>query len=64
MIFLPFLHKQEPPDPRITLTIICESLFTFCEVPRGPWSTLGENNTFVINDRKKTVKPEYGLRRK
>jgi hypothetical protein len=25
----------------------------FSEVPRGPWSTLGENNTFVINDRKK-----------
>jgi hypothetical protein len=25
----------------------------FREVPRGPWSTLGENNTFVINDRKK-----------
>jgi len=20
-------------------------------VPRGPWSKLGENNTFVINDR-------------
>src|SRR5690349_4533848 len=28
----------------------------FSEVPRGPWSTLGENNTFVINDRKKSVK--------
>ena len=27
----------------------------FSEVPRGPWSTLGENNTFVINDRKKGV---------
>jgi hypothetical protein len=25
----------------------------FNEVPRGPWSILGENNTFVINDRKK-----------
>jgi len=25
----------------------------FSEVPRGPWSTLGENNTFVINDRQK-----------
>jgi hypothetical protein len=25
----------------------------FSEVPRGPWSTLGENNTFVINDGKK-----------
>jgi hypothetical protein len=24
----------------------------FGEVPRGPWSHLGENNTFVINDRK------------
>jgi hypothetical protein len=23
----------------------------FSEVPRGPWSKLGENNTFVINDR-------------
>ena len=25
----------------------------FKEVPRGPWSTHGENNTFVINDRQK-----------
>jgi hypothetical protein len=25
----------------------------FSEVPRGPWSTVGENNTFVINDGKK-----------
>jgi hypothetical protein len=24
----------------------------FSEVPRGPWSTMGENNTFVIKDRK------------
>ena len=24
----------------------------FSEVPRGPWATLGENNTFVISDRK------------
>jgi hypothetical protein len=24
----------------------------FSEVPRGPWSTLGENNTFVISNRK------------
>lgn len=24
----------------------------FKDVPRGPWSKLGENNTFVINDRK------------
>ena len=28
----------------------------FNEVPRGPWSTHGENNTFVINDRKKSEK--------
>jgi hypothetical protein len=28
----------------------------FSEVPRGPWSIFGENNTFVINDRKKGVK--------
>ncbi len=27
----------------------------FNEVPRGPWSKLGENNTFVINDRKGTT---------
>ena len=25
----------------------------FSEIPRGPWSTHGENNTFVINDRAK-----------
>ncbi len=25
------------------------------DVPRGPWSTHGENNTFVINDRKKSA---------
>ena len=25
----------------------------FSEVPRGPWSTLGENNTFVMNERKR-----------
>ena len=24
----------------------------FSEVSRGPWSTLGENNTFVISDHK------------
>jgi len=24
----------------------------FSEVSRGPWSALGENNTFVISDRK------------
>jgi hypothetical protein len=28
----------------------------FSEVPRGPWSRLGENNTFVTNDRE-TGKP-------
>jgi hypothetical protein len=28
-------------------------LVDFSEVPRGPWSTHGENNTFVINDRTK-----------
>jgi len=27
----------------------------FTEVPRGPWSTLGENNTFVINRRKENL---------
>ena len=27
----------------------------FSEVPHGPWSTHGENNTFVIKDRKKGV---------
>jgi len=26
----------------------------FSEVPRGPWSTHGDNNTFVINDRGKS----------
>jgi hypothetical protein len=25
----------------------------FDEVPRGPWATTGDNNTFVINDREK-----------
>jgi hypothetical protein len=25
----------------------------FSEVPRGPWSKMGDNNTFVINDRNK-----------
>ena len=35
----------------------------FSEVPRGPWSTLGENNTFVINSRKKDVKVTERLRR-
>jgi hypothetical protein len=27
----------------------------FSEVPRGPWAAFGENNTFVINDRKRDV---------
>jgi len=36
---------------------------TFGDVPRGPWSALGENNTFVINDRKKGVKLVEALRR-
>jgi len=35
----------------------------FSEVPRGPWSTLGKNNTFVINDRKKGVKLTPALKR-
>ena len=34
----------------------------FSEVPHGPWSTLGENNTFVINSRKKGVKVTERLR--
>jgi len=34
----------------------------FSDVPRGPWSTLGENNTFVINSRKKDVKVTERLR--
>ena len=34
----------------------------FSEVPRGPWSILGENNTFVINSRKKDVKVSERLR--
>ena len=28
----------------------------FSEVPRGPWSNLGKNNTFVINEQGKGVK--------
>jgi len=35
----------------------------FREVPRGPWSTLGENNTFVIDARNKGVKVSERLRR-
>jgi hypothetical protein len=34
----------------------------FSEVPRGPWSTLGDNNTFVINGGKKSVKFAERLR--
>jgi len=34
----------------------------FSDVPRGPWATLGENNTFVINSRKKGVKVTERLR--
>jgi hypothetical protein len=34
----------------------------FSEVPLGPWATLGENNTFVINSRKKGVKVTERLR--
>jgi len=35
----------------------------FKDVPRGPWSTLGENNTFVSNGPKKSVKVAEGLTR-
>ncbi len=35
----------------------------FSEVPRGPWSTLGENNMFVINGRRKSVKLAEKLKR-
>jgi hypothetical protein len=34
----------------------------FTDVPHGPWATLGENNTFVINSRKKDVKITERLR--
>lgn len=34
----------------------------FREVPRGPWSTLGENNKFVVNGRKKRAKVAERLR--
>jgi hypothetical protein len=34
----------------------------FSEVPRGPWATLGDNHTFVINSRKKGVKVTERLR--
>jgi hypothetical protein len=36
----------------------------FSEVPRGPWSGLGENNTFVINSQKKGAKLAEALRTK
>jgi hypothetical protein len=35
----------------------------FSEVLRGPWSALGENNTFVINGRKKSGKLAERLKR-
>jgi len=34
----------------------------FSEVARGPWATLGDNNTSVINSRKKGVKVTERLR--
>jgi len=34
----------------------------FGEVPHGPWATLGDNNTFVTNSRKKGVKVTERLR--
>ena len=34
----------------------------FSEVPSGPWATSGDNNTFVINSRKKGVKVTERLR--
>jgi hypothetical protein len=36
----------------------------FSEVPHGPWSTLGENNTFVINSREKDVNVTERSKRK
>jgi len=36
----------------------------FSEVPRGPWSRLGENNTFVIKSRKKGVNLAEGIEKK
>ena len=29
----------------------------FDEVPQGPWSTTGDNNTFVINCRRQVAHP-------
>jgi hypothetical protein len=34
----------------------------FSEVPRGPWSIWGENNTFIINDRQKGARLAEKLR--
>lgn len=34
----------------------------FEEVPRGPWSTHGENNTFVLKDRIESVRMAEGLK--
>jgi hypothetical protein len=36
----------------------------FSEVPRGPWSTLGDNNTFLSNDQRNSVKVAERLRAK
>ena len=35
----------------------------FSGVPHGPWSTLGENNTFVINARRENVQVTERSRR-
>jgi hypothetical protein len=34
----------------------------FKDVPRGPWSNLGENNTFVINDREEAARTAQAKR--
>ncbi len=34
----------------------------FKDVPRGPWSNLGENNTFVINDREEATRTAQAKR--
>jgi hypothetical protein len=36
----------------------------FGEVPRGPWSTHGENNTFVLKDRIDTIRVAEALKLK
>jgi len=36
----------------------------FSEVPRGPWSTLGENNAFLTDDQRNSVKLAERLRAK